>query len=60
MNGAFNSFNDSRMIVCQLVYPLLVHVLFPRPPVLKGSAGCQAIRGCVEITAFVERWIGGD
>ncbi len=48
------------MVVANLVDPLLVHVLLPRPAVLKLRTGGKAVGRSVEVLALVEWRVGGD
>ena len=52
--------HDVWMVVGDVVYPLLVHVRLPRPPILKRCALRKAVWRRVEVSAFVERWVRSD
>ena len=56
----FDSLHQFRVVVRYLIYPVLMHILFPRPPILKLGSGGEGIRRGVEVPSLVERRVGGD
>ncbi len=58
--GALDGFHEPRVVVCDFVHPLLMHVALPRPAVLEASADGEAVWCSMEITSLIERWISGN
>ena len=60
VSRAFDGFHELRKVVRDFVHPRLLNVILPRPPVLKGRAGGEAVGRGVKIPVLVEGRVGGD
>ncbi len=58
--GALDGLHEPGIVVGDPVHPVRVHILLPRPPVLKAGPGGEAVRRGVEVAALVERRVRGD